>query len=380
MQVVSREGDWVKVTFRDTHLGDRTGYVRAADLTSAPTPPTASQSTTASAPEPTPTPSVARAPADPAPPPPTKSAPTTPGPSTLATPVASATSSPLVLRKGESVALKVPLGALRYDASSFTGAMILVGGVRASTAHTFSVENDLDWQTAGFPPLLTFKVEKSSKKQEYTEVELRSVGIYVKLRFDPTVPDVGVALGSLLIRGEADGPAAAAYSQQAYRNLAGRFFTGKLAELSESQQAALVRFAHLKARGLTMRSEVYKDSSYVVVDLGKDTSVYNDLRFNQATLLAHVFNEHLLAIVKSFAEPARGASAVGGLKLVFEIPHKSFLQEYAPSSLYKLEIFTPTKQVLAFADADITNQELVDASVVLVDGNRVKVSLAVGQD
>src|SRR5262245_17777863 len=42
VRIVAREGDWLRVVFRDRYLGDRTGYVRAANvrIEAAAAPPT----------------------------------------------------------------------------------------------------------------------------------------------------------------------------------------------------------------------------------------------------------------------------------------------------------------------------------------------------
>jgi len=43
-----------------------------------------------------------------------------------------------------------------------------------------------------------------------------------------------------------------------------------------------------------------------------------------------------------------------------------------------LEIYLPLEQVVKFVDADITSQQLIDGSIILLGGNRIQVPLAGG--
>ena len=84
-----------------------------------------------------------------------------------------------------------------------------------------------------------------------------------------------------------------------------------------------MQFAHITANGTTMSSEVYRGEAYLGVDLGRDTSVYNELQLNQSARIARAMNDKLLTILKAFALPVQDVDAVYGLKLEFKIPHRS---------------------------------------------------------
>lgn len=282
-----------------------------------------------------------------------------------------------LLAKGRNVTLKIPLNVLDIEGQSFAGVTILTGSPQLRPDGTASFPGK-EWQTAGFPAMLEMKVEKIQRKKEHAEIELRSPYAYVKLRFPPDTDSLQLARGfsSLVTPGGATSEAALTYRAEAYRTLAKTIFVDKLAEIPPAAQATLVEFAHLTASGTSIRSQTYKDNFYLVVDLGRDTSVYNDLRFNQASVVAHILNEKLLKTLKAFAEPVKDLTLLHGLKLEFDIPHKSFLDEAAAPSVYKLQLFAPAALIRKFADADITSQEFVDGCVVIVDDNRVQIPLS----
>ncbi len=101
------------------------------------------------------------------------------------------------LKKGQPLVVKIPFRLLKYDGSSIaTGAQIYVVNVSAA-GETITVEGASDWQTRGWPLMVTLFYEKSDRHKEYTEVECRSSLAYVKLRFSPDTRDLNAALRHL---------------------------------------------------------------------------------------------------------------------------------------------------------------------------------------
>ena len=91
---------------------------------------------------------------------------------------------------------------------------------------------------------------------------------------------------------------------------------------------------------------------------------------------AKIINERLLTILKAFVSPVRETPFICGLKIELRIPHKSFTDQVATPDYDELELFVPNSVIRDFADLEITSQELVDGSVVIVNSNRVAVPLA----
>ncbi len=280
--------------------------------------------------------------------------------------------------KDEVVYLKVPLSMLGSK-TSFWGTATLTATI-APAGDGAAVNQETNWRLLGFPPLTAMKVSKVRAKAVSGAMPSGPADLELKL---PT-GEVGLKLSFpqgeaaklfplvFATEGERDG-----YRTETYKALAMKFFgETPLAGLADDKKHALVFFAHMTANGTTMGSVSYKDNLYLLVDLGSDSSVYNDLRMNQSQRVAHVLNERLLAVLKSFAKVVADVKGIYGLKLQMEIPHKSFLATAASPERDALELYAPADLVKKFSDADITNQQFIDGCVVIVNTNRISVPLA----
>lgn len=274
----------------------------------------------------------------------------------------------VAVAKGQQVGVKIPAALFVSEGASMSGVPIFAADV-VGAGPAVRVAGRQSWQSEGFPFSWTFNVEKISTKKGFTEVELRNRLAWLKLRFYDQ--DLHSAFAAVTT------PDPIQYLTDAYAILASSVFSGPLGSLTAAQRVEFMRHAHLEAGAVSVQSEVYKDNHYVVADLGRDTSVYNDLQFSQASLVAHVLNEDLLKKLKGFAAVVR--NGVFGVKLEFKVPHMSFLDKKSPAPTYELHIYAPATEIIKFSEADVTNQEFVDSCVILVDGSRVKVSLA-GED
>lgn len=280
--------------------------------------------------------------------------------------------------KGVTIYLKVPYSALQKKVATWVGHDSLVGVVEPS-ADAAAVNGETDWRLAAFPPLTQYKVKKVKVKAMSgtmpsgpAEVEVESgSSLNIKLSF----PKGDTAkLFPLIFAAEGE---VEAYRAETYKLLASKFFDGTpLAGLSDAQKHALCVFANVTANGTKMGSVTYKDNLYLLVDLGLDTSVYNDLKLNQSQRVAHVLNERLLTVLKAFALPVKDTKDVYGLKLEMIIPHRSFLEQGSIPALDKLEIYAPAELIHKFSDADITSQQFIDGCVVIVENNRISVPLS----
>jgi len=146
--------------------------------------------------------------------------------------------------------------------------------------------------------------------------------------------------------------------------------------LPDDKRLRILAFAHMAAGSATIGSETYKDKLYLVVNLGESDTVYNELKLNQAARVAKVMNEKLLTVLKALASPIADVAGIYGLKIEFQVPHRNFLNAGTYAETDKLEAYVPADAVKKFADADITSQQLVDGSVVIVNDNRVQVGLS----
>jgi len=364
VRVLEKQDSWVKVEFSDPQFGARVGYIEARHLRIArPATQPSHKGDSGKAPQPaapaaTPLNSSA-APAS------TNSlephAPAGPRLATAQAPVPHPAMA--LLNKGTVVTVKVPLRVLKVDGYFFRGGSPIFAGNVASTGYGVTVEGQSEWKMAGFPSMFEMKVEKITRKKDYTELELRNLAAVIKFRFVPSVQDIAGTFQHLVVPGSPTSSEARAYLKQAYSELSTKVFTGPLAQLPEEKKHALLALAHDTASARDIRTEIYKNQPYVVFDLGEDTAVYNDLKFNQSSMVAYVLNEKLFTMIKGLANPLAGTPEAFGVKLEFHIPHKSFLEkDTVPPSRYELQVYAPTEQIKKFKDADITNQQFIDAA------------------
>jgi hypothetical protein len=81
----------------------------------------------------------------------------------------------------------------------------------------------------------------------------------------------------------------------------------------------------------------------------------------------------MLSKVKAFKGVAQ-AAGIDGVKFTAHIAYRDFLNETVAHDDV-LEIYLPLDLCSKFAEADITSQQLVDGSVVILNGNRIQTSL-----
>jgi hypothetical protein len=278
---------------------------------------------------------------------------------------------PLDVPKGDTVVVKVPLQFWHAEATSFS-----------TETPIFSVDAGIlvkqDWQTAGLPYFGEFAVTKVVAykplgKVKYTDIELRNSSTWVKLRFQPG-SDIARGFESLTFTGTWSKFEASDYFKNVvFGTVAASIFTGPLSKISETTKLTLLRIA---GTGLaTVGSETYKDRVYVGFAFPLSGTVYNSLKLNEGARAATVINSRL-AMLKSLAILA-GDAGVDGVRVSEKVLYRNFVSETATKS-DNLQIYAPLTAIKQFSSADITNQQFVDQCVVLVNDNRVQVSLSTG--
>jgi hypothetical protein len=282
-------------------------------------------------------------------------------------------SSGQTFRKDTAYVLTLPtdaLGALKRQLTVFHLVPVEVRG------GAVLVRGDAAWRSLGFPMLESRRIGRIGKVDaDATGHRVYSVQLKAKgqndIWLDIEGEDPQTALKEILVR-----PAAAdSVLEAAYERFAKLTFVGPLAGVAPNMQRVLLEFAHKAARGARLSSIQFKNRTYMVVDLGIDRAIYNDARLNQTQRLAKVVNDRLLLIAKAFAAPVRNVPEVEGLAIKLRSPHQDFINDDA-IQMDQVEIYLPATEIQRFTNADITSQQLIDGSIVLVNGNRIALPLA----
>jgi hypothetical protein len=229
-----------------------------------------------------------------------------------------------------------------------------------------------DWRAVGLPASRTFEVKSIkmvSGDNNTKRIEVRlDAGSWQYRVYAPE--GQGAAIAEVVVR--------AVYGdslfRMAYRAIAPRVFKGPLEVFPEADRMALLAFAHVTAGGTDLSTEVFKEINYVAVHLPDAEGTWNDLRVTRSERVGRLV-EKQLPLLKAFAKSVSRHEGFGGLKLVQGSSHGA-APDYRNTSTDQVEVYFPLEILLKYANSDITSQQLLDASYVLVDGERVAVDLS----
>lgn len=280
----------------------------------------------------------------------------------------------LDLPKGKFVVLKIPGKLIGFErVSSWSGDVNYGAIIEQSEKGGILVSGLTEWRTAGWSLMRQLTVEKISREKNYTLVELRDPLFNIKLRFGNTVKDLNAAFREVAFLGlvsefeESD-----YYKQEIIGKVLPKVFTGNLASIPTTRKLKLLE--QLKYIDSAIKSEKYKGSDYLSIDVGGDTEVYNTIRVDQPHRIGHSLNQRILSYFKRIARIIKFHPEIDGIKISILIPYKNFVTEaYSQPSYDRVEIYSPMDVIQQFADDELTNQEFVEESVLLVNGNRMQI-------
>jgi len=244
---------------------------------------------------------------------------------------------------------------------------------------------DEDWQTSGFPLMREYTIHRTRTRRGTTEIELRGQDETLKLYFPAGIGDTAEALRPFALPGAPSSPAALAYLAEVDGKMGPAFFKDVRLPLTPLHQLALTRAARQSGHPTAFGRSEYKARVYLRVDVGALPSPYAVLLPNQLARVAKAVNDQLATLVKDFGRPLSGSSGVDGIQLVVRLvpPVSSAVvapkRDSGPGSGDLVHWYVPLEVVARFAADEISSQQVVDQSVLIVNGNRVELSLATWQ-
>jgi hypothetical protein len=303
---------------------------------------------------------------------------------------------PLTLPKGTTVILKIPLQFWLQEKEERRDFKIELPfqDERSESVHLrrpYFVDmqnlfNRVGWAASGFPHcgeftlsrIFEFRSFAMHHKLPYTEVELRSNTIYLRLHFahsSSEVAELNSDFQKVVFQGTwQQFEKTEDFQRDVFAVQEAKIFTGPIAGLSDGVKLSLMDMAC--AGQNTFGAETYKGRSYFAVILGSDGQVYNSNVMNSSARVARVVNEQIIDRVKTFKGPAQ-QTGIDGLKFEARVSYRNFVNEPEIRD-DQLEIYLPLDLCVKFVDADITSQQLIDGSIVLLNGNRIQVPLSSG--
>ncbi len=215
--------------------------------------------------------------------------------------------------------------------------------------------------------IVAYKVSNIERNKEFTEVNLSKINdriVDVKLQFGNSIKDVDKAFSEVTFLGGVEEFIKSEYYQNLYNPNLYREM-GKLPEeLNKSQ----------KNSNTSSQTEIFKEKKYLVSSY-LDKRAYNSNRVNQAERIARTIQEYF-PIIKGKEESLLSLKEIDGLKLEVKIAFRDFVDKSSRTQYEELKFYVPKDALKLFIDVDITDQELIDKSIILLNDNRVRVNLS----
>lgn len=281
----------------------------------------------------------------------------------------------ITLSKQQPLVIKIPRQLLKYENYSIRSGLPIYTANVSVVEKTISVEGETDWQLRGWPPLLTLFYEKSRKEKEYTEIEFRSDQAYAKLRFAADTPDVDAALRQLVFLGSAESFESSAEFKALTEKLLPIKFSGVLAEIPRDKQIQLLKDLGYNDDELSVAE--FKGNQYIAFSPTSPTAEFNSRQVNQAARVATVVKILALPAFDKVAPVITDANGIYGIKIRARIFNRDFSsRRNQKPQVEVLEIFAPYDLVEKFYNHEITNQKLMDGSIVMINGGKIEVDLS----
>jgi len=276
-------------------------------------------------------------------------------------------------KKGDKITLKIPSGVFGVGkVSRWNGKTTLKADVTGGTGK-LAVNGNSDWQNAGWPLMLTLNVQKLSQSKSVTELEAQVPDTVPTKAFVMHFDAVPANVDAVVFCGTADEFEKSDYYAKEVADRFSHILSARLQlpQLTREQTIVFAKLADYQIDSISVTE--YKGQRYATVSLDS-LHEYNSIQLGQAARAARVIQDSFLIELKLAYYGLKDVPSLNGIRIDMEIPYRDFVNE-SVSHQDSLTLYSAFEDLKKFADADITSQELIDRSTVLINTNRVKVSL-----
>jgi hypothetical protein len=120
--------------------------------------------------------------------------------------------------------------------------------------------------------------------------------------------------------------------------------------------------------------EKFKGNKYLSITF-KNVNEYNSLKLNHYDIGKQMFDEVVRKVLTPLNENLGGYTNFFGYKLVINTTERNFGESINSGKELEYIFYMSQKSVMAYKNLDITGQQLIDASVILLDGERIDLKL-----
>ncbi|HXA15583.1 MAG TPA: hypothetical protein VN380_01220 [Thermoanaerobaculia bacterium] len=279
------------------------------------------------------------------------------------------------LARGQRYVIRVPSAALQFGGSSLWNGTVTYSATIDGTADAITVNGASDWLSKGFlnDQALTLQKMGTDRKTGQYELEFGGDKTVIKLRFANET--TAATLVPRLMIAATNTAEIAAHMTAANAAIAVKIFAGPLSSTPVERQNRVLSAVRTFSK-TPPAVEEYKGKRYLVIHLGAGEYVYNTLQMNQTKRVSQRMAD-VLGVIKSFDKAAGGCpEGLDGIKAAAQATYRDFVtNKYGIDGVDAIQAYVPCPLIHQFAEADITSQALANASIILVAGDRVEVTL-----
>jgi hypothetical protein len=281
------------------------------------------------------------------------------------------------ITKGDWVVPKFETEISSYKFKPFVGMQETINIAEVSPG-VISINGDLKWDKGRLPTLRAYQVNDiKQSKNKSIEITLRNealttqngIRMQLKLLIDPVL-DVDRTLSALLFKGNVAEFLKSDYLSKRQDEILPRMFTGSLSTIPLDVQKKL--HIWVKLNNSAFKEVVYKDKKYISLQVPNDV-VYNTIQLNQAERTARQTEKSLIDLKEVFAITG-SMDGLDGIKIESTISSYNFVRK-DEQTVEKFEMLVTFDVLKKYVEADITNQDMVDSAIILLDGSRMKVNI-----
>jgi hypothetical protein len=220
------------------------------------------------------------------------------------------------------------------------------------------------------PSVVSYKIDGIEQKKDITEVKLSKLNdklVDLKLLFSFVGADFEKSFKEIFFIGNLDDFSRSEYFSNVVFS---QFLKGtRLENASKDSKAELLKSIGYDCNAL----KVYKQKLFLSLTFIDDFE-YNSNLVNETERVARTIRKSLSEIKLKFKQ-ANAVNGIDGLKAEATLKFRNFINETF-ADYESFEFYVPMDALKLFVEADITDQELIDKSIVLLNGNRVRVNLS----
>jgi hypothetical protein len=275
------------------------------------------------------------------------------------------------LHKDERVAIRVPVAAFGGIEAGYRQ---WAANVSVSDS-TITINDSTDWASLGFAPQYSLRVAelKVDTKKSILRIKLdREHGPDLHL----LVPLADTAF--VIPRLFAPAADSAVVHAESYAAVSWRVFGDDTVSIPPPVRNRLLEIADSLHQGDTVRVVKLRGKPYLQFRAPESAFVYNENQTSEPQRQSGVLNEVAFPIVRLLAGTDSTLPNSFGFGIIIILKSKDLSGQYSwlnSTSRDQLTLYVLADVASRFAAAEITSQELVDQSVVMVRGNRIKVDL-----